>query len=390
MNTRARYLTRPILEDLKETMVFLGGPRQVGKTTLATELVGASFRHGYFNWDKAAQRRQALKGLWPPDCELIVLDEFHKHTKWKSWLKGEYDTHKKRYKFLLTGSARLDIYRRGGDSLQGRYHYYRLHPFSLSECAGIHLKQNPGQELSFSDEKTEAFFKTLMTFGGFPMPLMKQSEREWRRWQNERLEKILREDVRDLSMIQDIGNLTLLAELLPERVASVLSINSLAEDLQVNFRTIQNWLNVFERLYFCYRLNPFQSRKIASVRKEKKLYLWDWSSVSDEGDRLENLAASHLLKYCHFLHDREGWKAELCYLRDSSGRETDFLVTCDNKPWFAVEVKTKRTKLDNSLAYFREKLKIPFCYQILNRGDADYVQNGIRVMPAAKFLTGFV
>lgn len=387
MHTRGRYLTQSIQRDLQETMVFLGGPRQVGKTTLATQLVGASFPFSYFNWDKITERRQALKGMWPPDTPLIILDEFHKHTKWKSWIKGEYDTHKGKYKFLLTGSARLDIYRRGGDSLQGRYHYYRLHPFSIAELAGIKMEHQPGQELVFSSEKTAPFQEILFTFGGFPNPLIKQNHREWRRWQNERLDRVLKEDVRDLSMIKDIGNLTLLAELLPERVSSILSINALAQDLQVNFRTIKNWLDVFERLYFCYRLNPFQSRKIASVRKEKKLYLWDWSPILDEGGKLENMVASHLLKFCHFLHDNDGWQAEVFYLRDNTGREVDFLVAVDHKPWFAVEVKTKRSEISKSLSYFQNKLKIPFCYQILNRGDVDFVKEGIRVMPVAKFLT---
>lgn len=390
MDTEGRYLTSPIVDDLKETMVFLGGPRQVGKTTLATDLVGTSFKQAYFNWDKADQRRQALKGMWPSDCELIILDEFHKHSKWKSWIKGEYDSNKGKFKFLLTGSARLDIYRRGGDSLQGRYHYYRLHPFSVAELAKTKTNNQPGRELVFSDTKADSILEALLKFGGFPKPLIKQEEREWRRWQNERLEKVLREDVRDLSMIKDIGNLTLLAEMLPERVSSVLSINALAEDLQVNFRTVQNWLDVFERLYFCYRLSSFQSRKIASVRKEKKLYLWDWSVIPDEGDKLENLVASHLLKFCHFLHDCEGWKTELFYLRDNTGRETDFLVVCENKPWFAVEVKTGKPQVDTNLFYFRDKLKIPFCYQIVNRSDVDFVQGGIRVMSASKFLTAFV
>ena len=390
MESTNRYLTHPIRTDLQETMVFLGGPRQVGKTTLAVDLVGKAFRSVYFNWDKADQRRQALKGLWPADGELIILDEFHKHTKWKSWIKGEYDTNKNRYKFLLTGSARLDIYRRGGDSLQGRYRYYRLHPFSVAELAKTRTKNELNKELTFSDEKVDAAYETLLQYGGFPKPLLKQDQREWRRWQNERLEKIIREDVRDLSMVKDIGNLTLLAELLPERTSSVLSINSLAEDLQVNFRTVQNWLNILDRLYFCYRLSPFQNRKIASVRKEKKLYLWDWSPITEEGSRIENLVASHLLKFCHYLHDVDGWKTELFYLRDSTGREVDFLVTVDGKPWFAVEVKSGKAQIATPLFYFRDKLKIPYCYQVLSRSETDFLKEGIRVMPLAKFLTAFV
>ena len=191
-------------------------------------------------------------------------------------------------------------------------------------------------------------------------------------------------------MIQDIGNLGLLLELLPERVSSILSINSLAQDLQVNFRTISNWLDVFDKLYYSFRLPPYQSRKIASVRKEKKLYLWDWSSVSDESRGLENMIASHLLKFCHYLNDYDGWNTELYYLRDSMSRETDFLVTIDKKPWLAIEVKLSDQQLSKNLIYFKEKLKIPRCYQIVGNMDVDFEKAGIRVMPAAKFLNALV
>lgn len=390
MSLKTRYLVKFVVQDLAEKMVFLGGPRQVGKTTFATDLVGTRFPCAYFNWDKAKQRRQALRGEWPADAKLIVLDEFHKHAKWKSWIKGEYDSHKHRYTFLLTGSARLDVYRRGGDSLQGRYHSYRLHPFSLAELEGRTPETDPGKELHFPHAQATSFFDALMRFGGFPEPLLKQEERHLRRWHHERLERIVREDIRDLTLVQDLGNLALLAELLDERASSILSINSLAEDLQVNFRTMANWLDIFERLYYCFRLPPHQSRRIASVRKEKKIYLWDWSPIKDAAARLENLVASHLFKYCHFLADRDGWKTELSYLRDSTGREVDFLVTLDGKPWFAVEVKSQEKQLSPHLLYFRDKLKIPFCFQVLGAGEIDFMKENIRVISAAKFLAALV
>jgi len=344
----------------------------------------------FFNWDKIEQRKQALKGTWPSDAELIILDEFHKSSKWKTWIKGEYDTHRKKYKFLLTGSARLDTYRRGGDSLQGRYHYYRLHPFSLSELNGKKTSAIPNHELNFSETFSTSDYHALLKFGGFPEPFLQQNERILRKWHNERMERFMREDIRDLTMIQDIANLGLLLELLPERASSILSINSLAQDLQVNFRTISNWLDTFDQLYYSFRLSPYQSRKIASVRKEKKLYLWDWSSISDESRRLENMIASHLLKFCHFLTDDDGWNVELCYLRDSTGRETDFLVTLDKKPWFAVEVKLSDSQLSKNLLYFKEKLKIPLCYQIIGNMDLDVEKAGVRIMSAAKFINALV
>jgi len=387
---KSRYLTNPLLEDLKEKMIFLSGPRQVGKTTLATEIIGKKMKSLSFNWDKLQERKQALKGEWPEETELIILDEFHKHRKWKTWIKGEYDTYKNKYKFLLTGSARLNVYRKGGDSLQGRYYHYRFHPFSLSEMVNQTCQTQPGKDLVFSQKFFWPECETLLRFGGFPEPLLKQNTRHLRRWQTLRLEKFLKEDVRDLTRIQDIGNLSLLCELLPEKIKSPLSINSLAEDLQVNFRTITNWIRACEELYYCYLIPPFQTRKIAAVKKEKKLYLWDWALIEDESARLENLVASHLLKYCHFLHDHDGLQATLHFIRDNAGRETDFLVCLKNKPWFAVEVKTKDTTISKNLFYFQKKLDIPHCYQVVEKTKKDFLKNDIHVLPLAKFLTALI
>lgn len=388
MKLENRYLSGPVEEDLSDKMVFVGGPRQVGKTTLARDCVASKYKSTYYTWDKIDQRQKALKGEWNPDTELILLDEFHKYPGWKSWIKGEYDVYKNKYRFLLTGCARLNIYRKGGDSLQGRYHYYTLHPFTYAEINDFKPQVQPGQELSFKEKGTG--LDALMTYGGFPEPFIKQEARFLRRWNNEQVERLFKEDVRELTSIKDMGSLTLLANLLPGKVASILSINSLANDLQVNFRTVSNWLDVFETFYYCFRVAPYQSKMIASVRKEKKLYLWNWTRLEEEGPKLENLVALHLLKYCDYLYDYEGWKVSLYYLRDSTGREVDFLVTLNQEPWFAVEVKTKETKLSGNLVYFKEKLGIPYCYQIVHGSVDDFIKGGIRVMAIEKFLTALI
>ena len=388
MKLENRYLAKPVEEDLSEKMVFIGGPRQVGKTTLARDCIAVNFKSGYYSWDKIDQRKKALRGEWNPDVELILLDEFHKYRQWKSWIKGEYDVYKNKYRFLLTGSARLNIYRKGGDSLQGRYHYYTLHPFTYSEVNGFAPQVQPGRELTFKNEGKS--LDALLTFGGFPEPFIKQEARFLRRWNNEQVERLFQEDIRELTNIKDIGSLTLLANFLPGKVASILSINSLARDLQVNFRTVAAWLDVFESFYYCFRIAPYQSNLIASVRKEKKLYLWNWSVLEEEGPKLENLVALHLLKTCDYLYDYEGWKVSLFYLRDSTGREVDFLLTLNQEPWVAVEVKTKDKKLSGSLAYFKGKMNIPYCYQIVQHSTEDYMKGGIRVMPVEKFLTALI
>lgn len=394
-----RYLTDAIKEDLEEKMVFVGGPRQAGKTTLALDCVGKDYNTAYFNWDKVSQRLSAINSQWPSDKDLIILDEFHKYKKWKNWIKGEWDTLKKKYKFLLTGSARFNIYRKGGDSLQGRYHYYTLHPFTFAELINTNqgkitkVSRNfntiqPGNELIFQNNNSKKDLDTIFHYGGFPEPLFKQDERFLRRWHKEKFERFFKEDIRELTQITDITTIMLLSELLPERTSSILSINSLSEDLQVNYRTVANWINIFEQFYYCFTLPPYRTSKISSVRKEKKLYLWDWSGINDDGKRLENFIACHLLKFCDFLREYEGYDTMLYYLRDTNAREVDFLVAEGQKPWFAVEVKLSETNISKNLLYFNERMKMPYCYQVVKDRDVDFNKSNIRVMSANKFLSG--
>lgn len=389
-----RYLVQHIKEDLREKMVFLAGPRQVGKTHLASAIEKPE-KYAYFSWDKRQDRKLILRGEWPQDKSLIILDELHKYRRWKTFIKGEYDKRKSTFRFIVTGSARLDIYRKGGDSLQGRYELYRLHPFSVSEVVCTHSKDfDPFTPLLFptepNDEGSKEALKELMRFGGFPEPFLAQSDRKLRRWQNNRLERFFREDIRDLERLPDLSGIEILASMLPERVGSLLSLNSLREDLEVSFKAIKHWMDILERLYFLYRLYPYGHRRIRSLKKEPKMYLWDWSVVLSESSRFENLIASHLLKFCHYLRDYDGRNCELQYLRDVDKREVDFLVTCNGKPWFAVEAKTSDEGPASALHYFAKRLNIPFCYQVVLNGGRDFVSENIRVLPASKFLMALI
>ena len=388
---RDRYLTPFIVEDLKDKMVFVGGPRQVGKTTLCRNFIATHFRnHAYFNWDNRTDRRAITSSAWPGDAELLILDEIHKYRRWKGLIKGEYDKLKETYKFLVTGSSRLDLYRRGSDSLQGRYHYYRLHPFTLAEIEGLAYKASIHGELPISSGFHQDAIDTLDVFGGFPEPIMKQNKRQLRRWHNEKIERMFREDILDVHAIRDIGNMKLLSDILPSKVGSLLSTNVIREDLEVSFRAASHWIDVLEAFYYHFRLYPFTSKRIRSLKKEPKLYLWDWSEVEDEAARFENLIASHLLKFVHFITDYEGYKAELYFLRDVDKREVDFLVTIDNKPWFAVEAKLNETSLSPHLLYFKERLSIPYIYQVVKKTAADRLEKGIRIVSAGKFLAGLI
>jgi uncharacterized protein len=388
---RERYLTPFVIEDLKDKMVFIGGPRQVGKTTLCRNLIAAHFKnHAYFNWDNRGDRKSIMASSWPGDAELLIFDEVHKYRQWKSLIKGEYDKLKETYKFLVTGSARLDLYRRGSDSLQGRYHYYRLHPFTLAEIEGISNKLTIQAKLPEGKGYFQEAVDRLDTFGGFPEPFMKQSKRHLRRWHNEKLDRMVREDILDVQAIRDIGNMKLLSDILPSKVGSLLSLNTIREDIGVSFRAVAHWMDILEAFYYHFRIYPFSAKRIRSLRKEPKLYLWDWSEVEDEAARFENLVASHLLKLVHFITDYEGYKSELYFLRDVDKREVDFLVAIGGKPWFAVEVKLNDTSLSPHLLYFKERLPVPYVYQVVKTAAVDRIEKGARILSAGKFLSGLL
>lgn len=388
---KKRYLTEFVVEDLAEKMVFIGGPRQVGKTTIARDLIAKQFNQsGYYNWDSKSDRRKIMQSNWPGNADLIIFDEIHKYKKWKSFVKGEYDTLKNKYHFLIIGSARLDLYRKGGDSMLGRYHYYRLHPFSLAELIGKVTIPEVMKEIPIRLRREKETLKALDKFGGFPEPFLKQNTRVLRRWHNEKTERLFREDIRDVEQVRDIVSMQLLGDLLPEKTGSLLSINSLREDLEVSHRAVSSWLNILESFYYCFRIYPFVGKNFRSLKKEAKLYLWDWSEVENEAVRFENCVASHLLKLIHFLRDYEGHKANLYFLRSVEKKEVDFFVTIAEKPWFAVEAKMNDTNVSPHLFYFKEKLNIPFCYQIVKKGDVDSFIKGVRIVSADRFLAGLI
>jgi predicted AAA+ superfamily ATPase len=291
----------------------------------------------------------------------------------------------------VTGSARLDLYQKGGDSLLGRYYYFQLHPFSVAEILKKNNRIVPFQKISFPhDANTRKTLEHLLEFGGFPEPFIRKDAEALRRWQNQRTEKIVKEDIRDIESVRDISTLQILASLLPEKVGSQLSLNSLREDLLVSHKTISHWMDILERFYYHFRISAYSARSIKSLRKEKKMYLWDWSEVPSNPARLENIVASHLLKLCHFLYDAQGYKAELHYLRDRDGHEVDFLVAVDKKPWMAVEVKNSDPEISKNMAYFGKKLAISFQYQVVNLENIDFIQNDIRVISTDKFLSGLI
>ncbi|MBI2339523.1 MAG: ATP-binding protein [Deltaproteobacteria bacterium] len=354
-------------------MVFIGGPRQVGKTTIAKHLSGDSGK-GCLNWDNPDNREKILKREFP-DSHLWVFDEIHKYKGWRNYLKGLYDTMEPRRQILVTGSARLDFYRRGGDSLQGRYHYFRLHPLSAAEIGA-------GTQKDFDD---------LLHLGGFPEPFFGGSRVEAKRWAREYRHRLIRDDLLSLERIEDIGNLELLMLRLPALVGSPLSINALREDLRVSHKAVANWLNILERLYAIFRLSPFGAPRIRAVKKEQKHYHYDWTLVENNSFRFENMAASHLLKWAHFMEDTRGEDIELRYFRDIDGREVDLIVMQGGKPVRAIECKWDDVEIGKGLRYFKARFPACEAWQITAVGKKDYVSGeGIRVCPAMVFLKNLV
>lgn len=353
--------------------LFLSGPRQVGKTTIAKEVLGQTPHSLYFNWDNLDHRQLILRGpaavaqQFPLDSvtqqkPIICFDELHKFKDWKIFLKGFIDTYRDALNTLVTGSARLDVFNKSGDSMMGRYFLYRVHPLSVNEL----LSPVHRAELIAPPQKIEdTLFDNLLRFGGFPDPFLKGAEQYYRKWQTLRHQQFFREDIRDLSTIHEMSLLEVLATLLKHQVGQLTSFASLAQKVRVSDQTIRRWLSVFESLYFCFTLQPWSKNISRSLLKEPKIYLWDWSQVKDKGQRAENFIASHLLKAIHFWNDSGLGDFGLYFLRTKDQKEVDFLVTKDSDPWLLVEVKwSHRESLSSNLLFFQKQLNTPHTLQI--------------------------
>lgn len=325
-------------------MVFLSGPRQAGKTTLAQSLTSGYSAARYYNYDDDLQRRELLQRGWSDHDQLLIFDEIHKYPRWKNWVKGIYDTQKSLHRFLVTGSARLDLYRKGGDSLLGRYHSWRLHPLSLSERPS---------KLSVAET-----FHRLMTVGGFPEPFLDGDEAAARRWRRDRFERIIKQDIRDLEPIQKLENLSLFVDLLRQRVGSEIVLKNLEEDVGVSAKTLKSWLGLLENMYLIFIVRPYSTKLPRALKKSPKVYFYDTGDVvGDEGARFENVVATALLKRLHFIEDRFGYRCQLHYYRDKEGREVDFVITKDRIVTDLIEVKWADPQVSPALIYLADRLQ---------------------------------
>jgi uncharacterized protein len=364
-----------IRADLKRKIVLLSGPRQAGKTTLSKQL-GLSF--AYLNFDSADDRSLLMRKEWRRDVDLVIFDELHKMRRWKAWLKGVYDTEGIAPAMLVTGSARLEIFRQGGDSLAGRHFLHRLHPFTVREVSG---DIGPAEALD-----------RILRLGGFPEPFLSNDDDEARRWRRGHLDTILREDLIDLERVRDVRSVEILVDLLRLRVGSTVSFSSLARDLQVSVPTVKHWLEILENLYVIFAVRPYHRNIARSLLKESKYYFYDTGAVAavgaDPGSVLENAVAGALLREIHLVEDLTGRKASLCFLRDKEKREVDFLVVIDQKPRQLIEVKLADDSFAPSVTHFLRAMPGTEALQVVKelRRPKSNATRTVRMVPASAYL----
>lgn len=354
-----------IIRDLEKKFVFLSGPRQVGKTTLAKKIITEK-KGRYLLYDDDDDRKTILEKGYLQDG-WVCLDEFHKFPRWKNHLKGVYDKRHEEMHLLLTGSARLDVFQKSGDSLFGRYYLHHLHPLSAGELESSSFPSLPADVTAAS--KPVHRCDALLKFGGFPEPFFSQSEEEHRRWSNARRNLLIREELRDLTHIEMLGLVEQLMLLLPKRIGSLFSFRSLSEDIRVSPVTIKNWMDVFQRLFIVFSVPPYTERITRAIHKQPKYYFYDWSQAADEGGRFENFVAGHLWKAVQLWTDLGIANLSLCYVRDRDRREVDFLITKEGKPWFLIECKLSETRLSEHLDYFSRRLNVPGLQLILKANE---------------------
>lgn len=366
-----RFQKKAILHDLKKKMVFLSGPRQAGKTTLAKQIAKEFESSIYLNFDRLEDRKIIKEESWLPSTELIILDEIHKMAKWKNYLKGIYDTKLPHQKILVTGSARLEVFNKMGDSLAGRFFLHRLMPLSPAECFKV------GE--SFTLDR-------FLERGGFPEPFLAEDLIDANRWRLQYVDSLLRVDVLDFKNIHNLNAIRLVFEMLRERVGSPISYSSIAEDVAISPNTVKLYIQVLEALYIVFRISPFSRNIGRSLLKEPKIYFFDAGLVNgNDGIKFENFVATCLLKNVLAKIDYTAENYALKYLRTKDKREVDFALIHNNSIEKMIEVKNADHSIHANLRYFYEKYNYP-AVQVVKELKHAKVQNGIEIVDGLSFL----
>jgi len=365
----------------EKRMVFLSGPRQVGKTTLGKMIAKDYTNSVYFNWDIPHNKAKLVSNPYffeemprkDDSLPLVLLDEIHKYGRWKNYLKGVYDEFHESYQFLIMGSGRLDIFQKGGDSLAGRYFQFRLWPLSLGELAArspsfSRFRQNPLRVSTEGTRKLEGIWRRLERFSGFPEPYLAAKATTFRRWSNTYSSRLIREDIRDLTGVRSVDGIETLYLLLPSKIGSPLSVTSLARDIGVSYNTVKTWLNVLQRFYMLFSIPTWTSRIARAISKETKVYLLNPALIDDPAPRFENMVALELLRAVSTWNDLGYGSFSLHFVRDRDKREVDFLIAERRKPILLIETKMSETQPAAELIRFQRRLNVP-AVQLVNEGE---------------------
>ncbi|MCC2624429.1 MAG: hypothetical protein K0R14_302 [Burkholderiales bacterium] len=393
-----------------EQMIFICGARQAGKTTLAKMLI--TNERNYLNWDNVKHRAIILDNIFEyiedevlanhldiNKPALLILDEIHKYSDWKNYLKGMYDQYKGKIIFIITGSARLDIYNKGGDSLMGRYFLYHIYQLSMGELIGHNYE--PGQKFwqpkwtlakdNALADTTDNLWQRLFKFGGYPEPFIKNDAIFYNRWHSLRTRQLFHEEIRDYAHIYDIDQLELMGTLIASQAGGQLNYSNIATKIQKSESTVRSWMHILYNSYYCFSIPPWSSNVARSILKMPKIYLYDWSAVVDHGSKVENFVAVHLLKSVSYWNNVGLGQINLYYLRDKQQHEVDFLLVSNNQPWMLIEVKAADTKISNNLNYFQQQLQAQHAIQL--KFEADFVKinafelQSNKIVPASAFLS---
>lgn len=386
--------------DEEKALVFISGPRQAGKTTFAKEIASSQASSFYFNYDIPANKALLLerptffeevdrKGSRP----LVILDEIHKYQDWKNYLKGIFDGYSDEFRFIVAGSGRLDVSRKKGDSLAGRYLHFHLFPFTLGEMFAI--KVGPDQETLSSEvpgEKPEAWeaWDTMYRVSGFPEPFLAGSEVKYRRWAKTYHARIIRDDIRGEHAVRQMDTMEALYGLLPERVGAPFSASSLSRILKVSHKTVSSWIDLFQGFLLIFKLKPYSKRLARSLVKEPKIYFYDYRRIPNAAVRFENMVAVELHRAVTLWTDYGLADYRLFYLRNKDREEVDFLVTKDGNPQFMVETKLTDPSVSAQLRKYQDLLNIPAVQLVSKPGIGRKIKNGkntILVIGAADWLS---
>ncbi len=406
MNKRTIYkdIWDKLLPD--KSLILLAGPRQSGKTTFARDIAAKDFQDiVYFNWDIDSDKKRLITdptffSKIPRSSisskPLVILDEIHKYRDWKNYLKGIYDQFEKEYKFLVTGSGRLEYSRKAGDSLAGRYLKFHIFPYTLSELESSKIDftdflQNPLNDFEdIISGNTGDNFRNLWELSGFPEPFTKGKKSFWSAWSQSYGQQIVRDDLTTFADIRNLDLVEILFALIPSRVGSPFSINNLALDLKVAFDTVKNWLLLFDSFYLTFRISPWTKKISRSILKEKKIYLFNYPVIENEATRFENLVALELLRAVEMWKDHGWGNFALNYLRDKDKQEVDFLITENNKPLLMLETKSSDDKPSASIIKFQDILNIP-AVQLVKKDNIKKIyknkNNNILVITAHRWLS---